>query len=72
MSKSGLSPTDVAERYVAYFRANKGEGYDGAKYCKHVVNWLDAFGFNDEMPTVVEQGRTYVDRDLDLEREVSS
>ena len=46
--KSGLTPTDVANRYVAYFKASKGEGYAGMRYVKHVSNWLDAFGFHDE------------------------
>ena len=49
MLKSGLTPADVADRYVAYFKASKGEGYEGIRYVKHVSNWLDAFGFHDEV-----------------------
>ena len=48
--KSGLSPTDVASRYVEYFKATMyGEGYEGIRYVKHVSNWLEAFGFHDEV-----------------------
>ena len=47
--KSGLTPVDVADRYVAYFKDSKGEGYEGIRYVKHVSNWLDAFGFHDEV-----------------------
>jgi len=49
MLKSGLTPADVADRYVAYFKDSKGEGYAGKRYVKHVSNWLDAFGFHDEV-----------------------
>ena len=49
LRKGGLTPTDVADRYVLYFKASKGEGYAGIKYVKHVSNWLDAFGFHDEI-----------------------
>ena len=51
LDKSGLTPTDVASRYVAYFKGSKGEGYAGIRYVKHVCNWLDAFGFHDEVAT---------------------
>ena len=51
LKKSGLTPTDVASRYVAYFKASKGEGFAGRRYVKHVCNWLDAFGFHDEVAT---------------------
>ena len=51
LKKSGLTPTDVASRYVAYFKGSKGEGYAGIRYVKHVCNWLDAFGFHDEVAT---------------------
>jgi len=47
--KSGLTPADVADRYVAYFKDSKGEGYEGIRYVKHVSNWLAAFGFHDEV-----------------------
>ena len=49
LRKSGLTPADVADRYVAYFKASKGEGYAGIRYVKHVSNWLDAFAFHDEV-----------------------
>ena len=61
--KSGLTPTDVADRYVEYFKANKGEGYEGIRYVKHVSNWLDAFGFHDEVVKQVDVEEVYVDRD---------
>ena len=49
LRKGGLTPTDVADRYVAYFKSAKGEGYEGIRYVKHVSNWLDSFGFHDEI-----------------------
>lgn len=63
--KGGLKPSDIASRYVSYFKASKGEGYAGIKFVKHVSNWLDAFGFHDEMISpedVVDRGHY----DLDL------
>ena len=65
LRKSGLTPADVAKRYVAYFKEAKGEGYVGRRYVKHVSNWLDAFGFHDETTTQEDafDGSAY---DLDL------
>ena len=63
MRKSGLTPTDVADRYVEYFKANKGEGYEGVRYVKHVSNWLDSFGFHDEVVKQADVEEIHVDRD---------
>ena len=65
LRKGGLTPTDVADRYVAYFKSAKGEGYEGIRYVKHVSNWLDAFGFHDETLSKSDllDGEVY---DLDL------
>ena len=63
--KGGLTPTDVADRYVLYFKSSKGEGFKGIRFVKHVSNWLDAFGFHDEQISqedVFEKSRY----DLDL------
>ena len=62
LRESGLTPADVAERYVAYFNSNK-DGYS-SKYVKHVANWLDAFGFLEDLPSSLESGRLHVDVDL--------
>ena len=65
LTSSGLSPGDVADRYVAYFKLSKGEGYEGIRYVKHVSNWLDAFGFHDESLTRDELSeKNHVDLDL--------
>ena len=65
LDKSGLTPTDVASRYVAYFKASKGEGYAGIRYVKHVCNWLDAFGFHDEVTTQEDTiNKSHYDMDL--------
>ena len=64
--KSGLAPTDVASRYVEYFKVNKGEGYEGVRYVKHVSNWLDSFGFHDEVVKQSDVEEIHVDRDWDL------
>jgi len=61
--KCGLSPADVADRYVKYANANK-DGYS-TRYVKHVSNWLDSFGFLEDLPSQDnEAGRLYVDNDL--------
>ena len=65
LTSSGLSPGDVADRYAAYFKLSKGEGYEGIRYVKHVSNWLDAFGFHDESLTRDELSeKNHVDLDL--------
>ena len=65
LDKSGLTPTDVASRYVAYFKGSKGEGYAGIRYVKHVCNWLDAFGFHDEVATPEDTiNKSHYDMDL--------
>ena len=65
LRKSGLTPADVANRYVEYFKASKGEGYAGIRYVKHVSNWLDAFGFHDEVVTANDMiNRNHYDVDL--------
>ena len=65
MLKSGLTPADVAERYVGYFKASKGEGYAGIRYVKHVSNWLDAFGFHDETSSEEDViNKSHYDMDL--------
>ena len=65
LDKSGLTPTDVASRYVAYFKGSKGEGYAGIRYVKHVCNWLDAFGFHDEVTTQEDTiNKSHYDVDL--------
>ena len=60
--KSGLTPANVADRYVQYSKANK-DGYD-TRYVKYVSNWLDSFGFLEDLPSPVESGRLYVDIDM--------
>ena len=63
--KSGLTPADVADRYVGYFKASKGEGYAGIRYVKHVSNWLDAFGFHDETSSEEDViNKSHYDMDL--------
>ena len=65
LDKSGLTPTDVASRYVAYFKGSKGEGFAGRRYVKHVCNWLDAFGFHDEVATPEDTiNKSHYDMDL--------
>jgi len=62
LRKCGLSPADVAARYVKYANANR-DGYS-TRYVKHVSSWLDSFGFLDDLPSPDEAGRLYVDNDM--------